>query len=486
MATSLIKFPEISSYRWSCNDEAKRFTVENPATGKVLTTVQAGDASTVDLAVQASQKAFLKWRALSPAERGQYLLRCTAELETHADDLAKLLTTENGKPLADARGGDVFTLISLFRFFGSLVDKLPSQFYDRGLTYASVLHEPFGVCAGILPFNWPPIHCGGKVAPCIAMGNTVIIKPGEQAPLTVMKVVEILQKVLPENVVQAVPGVGVEVPQALTSHPLVKMVSFTGSTPAGAKTAETAAKSITKTVLELGGKNAMIVFDDADLELAIRTAIAGGWFNKGEACTATSRFIVQEGVYDKFVSGLAKGVERLKVGNGMDSSVHVGPQVSKAQQKRVLEYIEMAQKEGARIAAQAYLPSDPECKDGLFVPATLLADVQGTHRIFKEEVFGAVGMYSHFPPTHQILTTTSSNRNPLHHLPRSHPPRQLRRIRPHLLHLDARQHQSQPRRSRRRRRNGLPQQLPSHGNGRSFRRRETFRVWSGALHRDAV
>lgn len=391
MATTLPTFPELSTYDWSCKDGTQRFTVENPATGKVLTTIQAGNASTVDLAVQASQKAFLQWRELSPAERSQYLFRCAAALEAHSDEISALLTLENGKPLADAKAGDVTFLINIFRFYGSLTDKLPSQFYDRDVTYATVIQEPYGVCAGILPFNWSPIHCGGKVAPCIAMGNTIILKPGEQAPLTVMKIVEILQCVLPKDVVQVVPGLGVEVPQALISHPLVKMVSFTGSTAAGAKTAETAAKSITKTVLELGGKNAMIVFDDADLEDAVRTAISGAFFNKGEACTATSRFIVQEGVYEKFVSGLAKGVEKLKVGNGMDPSVHVGPQVSKAQQKRVLDYVEVGRKEGARIVAQAQLSSDPGCKKGFFVPPTLFADVTGEMRIFQEEIFGPVG-----------------------------------------------------------------------------------------------
>ncbi|KAF2165343.1 hypothetical protein M409DRAFT_55757 [Zasmidium cellare ATCC 36951] len=401
-------FPSVSTYKYSNNDPSNCFPVENPATGQIITTIQAGDASTVDKAVRASQDAFLSWRELSPTERSQYLFRCAAELEKHAEDIATLLTLENGKPLADAKAGDVFFLVNIFRFFGSLVDKMPSQFYDRGVTTATVYHEPFGVCAGILPFNWPPIHCGGKVAPCIAMGNTMILKPGEQAPLTVMKIVEILQGVLPPNVVQVVPGLGVEVPQALVDHPLVKMVSFTGSTAAGAKTAETAARSITKTVLELGGKNAMIVFDDADLEDAVRTAIAGAFFNKGEACTATSRFIVQDGVYDEFVSALAKGVEKLKVGNGMDPGVHVGPQVSKAQQKRVLDYIELGKQEGAKVVAHASLPSDPDCKEGFFVPPTLFADVTGSMRIFQEEMFGPVATITPFATPTSAITLTNS------------------------------------------------------------------------------
>jgi acyl-CoA reductase-like NAD-dependent aldehyde dehydrogenase len=392
MAT--FKFPEVSTYRYSCKDESKRFAVENPATGKVITTVQAGDAKSVEDAVQASQQAFEeRWRTLSPRDRSMYLMRCADELEKHLDDLATLLCMENGKPAQDARAFDCNFLVGAFRFFGGLVDKLPSQFYDRGAMYCTVFHEPYGVCCGILPFNWPPIHTGGKLAPALAAGNTMILKPGEQAPLTVMRIVEILESVLPKDVVQVVPGLGAEVPQALITHPLVKMVSFTGSTAAGAAVAKTAAASITPVVLELGGKNAFIVFDDADFDSAVRDAIEGAFFNKGEACTASSRLLVQKGIYDRFVEKLATGVKQIKAGNGLDPKTHVGPQVSKAQQKRVLDYVEIGKKEGACIAAQAALPSDPECKDGFFAPVTLFADVKEDMRIASEEMFGTIGTF---------------------------------------------------------------------------------------------
>jgi acyl-CoA reductase-like NAD-dependent aldehyde dehydrogenase len=266
MAT--FEFPELSTYRYSCKDESKRFAVENPATGKVITIVQAGDAKSVDNAVKASQQAFEeRWRPLTPRERSMYLMRCADELEKHLDDLATLLCMENGKPAQDARAFDCNFLVGAFRFFGGLVDKLPSQFYDRGAMYCTVFHEPYGVCCGILPFNWPPIHTGGKVAPALAAGNTMILKPGEQAPLTVMRIVEILETVLPKDVVQIVPGLGPEVPQALITNALVKMVSFTGSTAGGAAVAKTAAASITPVVLELGGKNAFVVFEDANVRI---------------------------------------------------------------------------------------------------------------------------------------------------------------------------------------------------------------------------
>ena len=390
MAT--FNFPELSTYSHSCKDESKRFAVENPATGKVITTIQAGDAKTVDEAVQASQIAFeQRWRPLSPRERSMYLMKCAEALDDDLDNLATLLCMENGKPKQDARLFDCNFLVGVFRFFGGLCDKLPSQFYDRGSMYCTVFYEPHGVCCGILPFNWPPIHTGGKLAPALAAGNTMILKPGEQAPLTVLRIVEILQSVLPKDVVQIVPGLGPEVPQALITHPLVQMVSFTGSTAAGKAVAKTAADSITPVVLELGGKNAFIVFEDANFDHAVRDAIEGAFFNKGEACTASSRLLVQQSIYDRFVEKLAAGVKQLKQGNGLDPKTHVGPQVSKAQQKRVLDYIEIGKKEGARLAAQAALPDDPECQDGFFAPVTLFADVKEDMRIAKEEMFGTIG-----------------------------------------------------------------------------------------------
>jgi acyl-CoA reductase-like NAD-dependent aldehyde dehydrogenase len=384
-------FPELSTYRYSCKDESKRFAVENPATGKIITVIQAGDEKTVEQAVIASQEAFEKrWRPLSPRERSNYLFRCAEELDKHLDDLATLLCLENGKPAQDARSFDCNFLVASFRYFAGLVDKLPSEFYDRGAMYCTVFYEPYGVCAGILPFNWPPIHTGGKLAPSLAAGNTMILKPGEQAPLTVLRIVEILQGVLPSDVVQIVPGLGLEVPQALITHPLVQMVSFTGSTKAGAAVAQTASASITPVVLELGGKNAFIVFDDADFDQAVRDAVEGAFFNKGEACTAGSRLLVQRGIYDRFVDKLGITVKRVKAGNGLDPSVHVGPQVSRAQQKRILDYIELGKHEGARIVAQAQLPSDPELKDGFFAPVTLFADVTEEMTVAKEEMFGTI------------------------------------------------------------------------------------------------
>jgi acyl-CoA reductase-like NAD-dependent aldehyde dehydrogenase len=404
------EYAALTTTRWSSADPADRFAVENPATGAVITTVQGGGAAEIDGAVRAAHRAFeTDWRWRSPEERGAILCRCADALEPHADELAALESLENGKPVGQARRGDVAFLIEVFRYFGGLIDKLPNEFHDKGGLYASIVLEPYGVVGGIIPFNWPPIHTGGKVAPALAVGNTVVLKPGEQAPLTIMRIVELLQSVLPPDVLQVVPGAGPVAGQALAAHPLVRKISFTGSTKAGAAVARTAAGNITPLLLELGGKNAFIVFDDADLDQAVRDALEGGYFNQGEACTAASRILVQRGVHDVFVRKLAAGVAKLRVGNGADPRTHVGPLVTKAQQQRVLDYIRIGQEEGATIVAQAALPSDPALANGYFVAPTLFSGVTRSMRIATEEIFGPVVTVTAFDSYDEAISITNES-----------------------------------------------------------------------------
>jgi acyl-CoA reductase-like NAD-dependent aldehyde dehydrogenase len=383
--------PAIATYRWSSDRPEDRFPVENPATGETITIIQGAGAAETDAAVQAAHRAFQEdWRWRTPAERAGLLLRGADVLEAHADELAALVSQENGKPVSDARLHDIGFLTGIFRFFGSLVDKLPSDFYDTGGVYASTVLEPVGVVGEIVPFNWPPIHTGGKIAPALAVGDTVVIKPSEQAPLTVIRIVELLNSVLPPDVLHVVPGAGADAGQALVANPLVRMVSFTGSTNAGAAVARTAAANITPALLELGGKNAFIVYDDADVDRAVRDALDGGFYNKGEACTAASRVLVHRDVHDAFASKLAAGVNALRVGDGADPTTHVGPVVTKAQQRKVLDYIRLGEAEGAKVTAQAQLPSDPALAGGFFVPPTLFTGVTRDMRIATEEIFGPV------------------------------------------------------------------------------------------------
>ena len=406
MAPSL---PPLTTTQWSSSDTSKHFNVVNPATGDVLTIVAGADTTTAAAAVVASHNAFLKWQRVPPLQRGTLLLECADALEAHKEELAHLICAENGKPYQDALAFDIASMTAIFRFFGSLVGKLPGEFYDRGAIYATVIYEPHGVCAGILPFNWPPIHTAGKLAPCLAAGNTIILKPGEQAPLAVLRIVNILQSVLPENVAMAVPAFGPEVPQALVLDPKVRAISFTGSTAAGSEVAQTAAKTIKPVTLELGGKNAMIVFDDADLDRAVADALEGAFFNKGEACTAASRILIHEAAYDDFTKRLSSCVEHLVSGNGEDAKTHVGPCVSEQAQQRVLNCIDQGKAEGAKLIAQGPLPSDPASKCGFFVPPTLFVDVTRDMKIGREEIFGPVCCVLKFSTEDEAVEIVNEN-----------------------------------------------------------------------------
>ncbi|MGB8416409.1 aldehyde dehydrogenase family protein [Paraburkholderia sp.] len=386
-----INAADIMTSRWSSDRMEDRFTVENPATGNVIAVIQGGGKQEIDNAVDAAHRAYESdWRHRSPEERSRYLFKCADVLEAHADEIARIETLENGKPLSQARAFDVVTLIELFRYFGSVVDKIPGGLLDHGNLYTSIMLEPVGVVGAIIPFNWPPIHTAGKLAPALAVGNTVVLKPGEQAPLTSMRIVELLQSVLPPDVVHVVPGAGAVAGEALAGHPLVRKITFTGSTRVGSAVLHSAANNITPALLELGGNNAYIVFDDADLERAVRDALEGGFFNQGESCTASSRVLVQRSTYDRFVERLAEGVANLKVGDGMLPDTHIGPLVTRAHQQRVQSYIDLGIKQGLTVAMQADLPRDPSLSGGFFVKPTLFKDVPSDHALFREEVFGPV------------------------------------------------------------------------------------------------
>ena len=377
--------------QWSSNEAADSFDVDDPSTGQVLATVAGGGARQVDEAVRRARAVFdSDWRWRTPRERGRLLIKASDLIRQHADELALLESREMGKPFNQARPFDVEFCIDSFAFYGGLADKLPGESFDLGPVLGIAMPEPFGVIGGIIPFNWPPIHTAAKSAPALAAGNTVVLKPPEQDPLTIMRIVELLQQVLPPNVVQLVPGLGPSAGVALAGHRLIGKLSFTGSTNTAKHVLKLAAENITPALLELGGKNALMIFEDADLDEAVRAALEGGYFNQGEACTAASRLLVHASVHDEFVARLATGVSKLRVGKGTDPETHVGPLVTRAQQQRVLEYLEIGKKEGARIVAQAPVPTDKSLAGGFWVPPTLWSEVTPDMRVAREEIFGPV------------------------------------------------------------------------------------------------
>lgn len=387
--STTVETVEVLRTRWSSKDDADRFTVDNPATGKPLVVIQGAGVSEVDQAVQAGYDAHFGWKARTPRERGKWLWKVAQVLREHADEIAELESSDNGKPVTQARQFDLEGTVTIFELFASLCEVMPGQVRDSGSMLDVTVREPFGVIGAIVPFNWPPLHTAGKLAPALAAGNAVVIKPPEQAPLSVLRVVELIQSVLPDDVVHAVTGPGA-IGARLAGHKLVGKVSFTGAPTTGQAVIRTASENLTPTLLELGGKNALVIFDDADLDSALRWAVEGGYFNQGEACTAASRVLVHADLHDEVARRLAAAVSRLKVGNGADAGTHVGPMVTEAQRQRVQDYLEIGVAEGATIAAQAPLPTDPELADGFYSPPTLFTGVTPDMRIAKEEIFGPV------------------------------------------------------------------------------------------------
>jgi acyl-CoA reductase-like NAD-dependent aldehyde dehydrogenase len=374
--------------RWAAGSE-EYLDIDNPADGRVFARVAVSSPTQVDAAVRAAARAQRSWSRRTARERGRYLSAIAAVIREHADEIAALETREMGKPMSQARDLDLEVSISVFEFFGSADEAMPNYVRDQGFVLDVTVLEPYGVIGAIIPFNWPPIHVAGKVAPALAAGNAVVIKPPEQAPLTILRLVELIADVLPDDLVHVVPG-GPEVGARLAAHPGVGKVSFTGSPNAGRAVIRTAAENLTPTLMELGGKNGLIIFDTADLDLAVAGAVEGGYFNQGEACSAASRILVQRGRYDEVVERLARATERLVVGDGADPGTHVGPLVSRAQRDKVLGYIDIGVAEGARLVSQAALPTDPGLAGGYYVPPTLFADVTAGMRIATEEIFGPV------------------------------------------------------------------------------------------------
>lgn len=376
--------------QWSSENPADIFSVINPATGELISLIQGSGETEVDRAVHAAHAGFQNdWRWRTGAERGLLLLEIARRITAQADEIAEIETRENGKPISQAHR-DVAACIGLFDYFGGLAGKMPGEFFDTGMVYGGTVLEPYGVVGAILPFNWPPIHTAGKVAPALAVGNAIVVKPPEQTPLTVMRILDIVRDVVPEGVVQIVAGHGPIAGAALAAHPLISKLSFTGATGTGAAVVKLAAGNSTPTLLELGGKNAVIGMADADIDLLVSWAVEAGYFNQGEACTAGSRLLLHRSIHDEVVEKLSVAVRQLKVGDGMETSTHVGPMINRRHYERVAQYLAIGQAEGARVAAQAPLPGDPALAAGHFIAPTLFTDVMPNMRIAREEIFGPV------------------------------------------------------------------------------------------------
>lgn len=370
--------------------QGETIDVIDPSTGEVYDTILRGTASDVDDAVASARKAFEgEFGQLTAAERGRLLMKLSAKLQEHAQELAQIEARDCGKPLKQARA-DAAAIARYFEFYGGAADKLLGTTipYQNGYTVLC-LREPYGVCAAIVPWNYPMQIFGRSVGGALAAGNAVVVKPAEDACLSILRIAELAREVgFPAGALNVVTGFGHEAGAALVAHPGVDHVSFTGSPNVGKLVVQAAIENHTPVTTELGGKSPQIVFDDADLDAMLPVAVNAIVQNAGQTCSAGSRLLVQRGIYEKVIEQLSQRFAQLQVGSSQ-MDLDCGPLIRKSQQVRVKSFLDDAQKDGLTIAAQGKLaPGVPA--DGFYQVPTLVRDVPITHRLAQEEVFGPV------------------------------------------------------------------------------------------------
>ncbi len=382
--------------KWVSAISGKTFPTYNPATGEVLAQVAEGDRADIDLAVKAARKAFDSgpWSKMTAAQRAKLIWKLADLLEEHLEEFATIETLDNGKPLTVARGADVPLAIDMFRYMAGWATKLEgttiplSVPYTPGAFYhAYTLREPVGVVGQIIPWNFPLLMAAWKLAPALACGCTVVLKPAEQTPLSALRLGELITEAgFPDGVVNIVPGYGETAGAALAAHDLVDKIAFTGSTEVGKLIVHAATGNLKKVSLELGGKSPNVVFKDADLDAAISDSASAIFFNQGQTCCAGSRLFVERPVFDRVVEGVAAKAKKIKVGPGMEPGTSMGPLVSEEQLQRVCNYLDIGASEGATAVTGGKKLGDK----GYFVEPTVLVNTKDDMRVVQEEIFGPV------------------------------------------------------------------------------------------------
>ncbi len=366
---------------------------ENPFTGKAWALIPRGGPSDVESAVDAAWQAFRgPWRSMTATARGAILRRFADLVAENADRLGELETRDNGKLITEMRG-QLRYIPQWFHYFGGLADKIEGRVIpiDKAGVFNFTREEPLGVIAAITPWNSPLMLATWKLAPALAAGNTVVWKPSEYSSVSAFAFGELFEKAgFPPGVVNIVTGYGSEMGESLVTHPKVAKIAFTGGDATGQHVYELAARGIKPVTLELGGKSANIVFDDANLDNAVKGAVSGIFAATGQTCIAGSRLLVQRSVHDQFMQGLLDLARTARMGNPLEDTTQVGPITTKPQYKKVLDYIQIAKDEGAACVLGGQAASRPECGDGWFVEPTIFTGVTPSMRIAQEEVFGPV------------------------------------------------------------------------------------------------
>ena len=380
--------------QWVDAESGRTFTTPNPATGETLAEVAEADKADIDKAVIAARRAFVgKWSKLSARDRGRLLYKLAQLLEQHAKELAELETADNGKPIRESLYVDLPQVAENFEYFAGWATKIEGETIPvPGRMFNYTLREPLGVCGQIIPWNFPLLMAAWKLAPALAAGNTIVLKPAEQTPVTAMELGKLIQEAgFPAGVVNIVPGFGETAGAALASHPGIDKVAFTGSTEVGKLIAKAAAENLTKVSLELGGKAPNIVFADADMEQAVNGAMMGIFYGQGQVCCAGSRLFVEEGVRDEFLDKLKVRAQRITVGDPMNQTTQMGPQVSEEQLNRIKSYMEIGRAEGATVLTGGEPPKlEGAFQKGYFFQPTIFTEVKNQMRVAQEEIFGPV------------------------------------------------------------------------------------------------
>jgi acyl-CoA reductase-like NAD-dependent aldehyde dehydrogenase len=379
--------------KWQPTLSGETYQPINPANEEPLAAVGKGDERDIDAAVAAARKAFDEgpWPKMSPHERGRIVWKLGDLIQQNLDEMAKLESLCTGKTMFDSGKVEIPFAAEVFRYYAGWATKIHGetlQLRDNAFTFT--LRHPVGVIGAIVPWNFPFLLSSWKLAPALAAGNTVVIKPASQTPLTALKFAQLCQEAgLPDGVLNVVTGPGGKVGMAMVRDPRVDKIAFTGSTEVGKQIMREAAGTLKRLSLELGGKSPNIVFADADMEAAVRGAMTGIFYNKGEVCAAGSRLFLEQSIHDEFMSKLTDRVKTFKVGDPMDKATRMGPVVSKAQMDTVLGYIEAGKREGAQLVAGGQRASVGNGK-GYYVEPTIFDGVSNTMTIAREEIFGPV------------------------------------------------------------------------------------------------
>ena len=382
--------------RWVEAASGKTFPVYNPATEEVIAHVAEGDAEDIDRAVKAARRAFESgpWPTLTPAERGRMIWRLGDLIYEHLEELAQLESLDNGKPITVARAADVPLAADMFQYMAGWATKMEGNTIPLSVPYAPganfhayTLREPVGVVGQIIPWNFPLLMAAWKLAPALATGCTMVLKPAEETPLSALLLGELIQEAgFPDGVVNIVTGFGEETGAPLAAHPGVDKIAFTGSTEVGKLIVKAAANDLKKVSLELGGKSPNIVLSDVDVDLAIAGTAGAIFFNHGQCCCAGSRLYVQEDIFDNFVDGVANEARNIQLGPGLDPNTQMGPMVSEIQFNRVCGYLDAGAAEGAK----AIVGGKKSGGKGYFVEPTVLVDTKPDMKVIQEEIFGPV------------------------------------------------------------------------------------------------